>query len=74
MQPGAVPAMELEMKRLIAEWIWRAAIIVALGWIGLELHQLRQDMMAPIDEQGAETIGPDPLDEQAEEQVASTST
>ncbi|MBW8829024.1 MAG: hypothetical protein JF606_06260 [Burkholderiales bacterium] len=38
------------MKRLIAEWLWRAAVICALVWIALELHYVHEDMMQPVDE------------------------
>lgn len=39
------------MKRLIAEWLWRAAVIGVLCWIGLELHQLRQDVQPQPEDQ-----------------------
>ena len=38
------------MKRIIGEWIWRVAMICALGWVGLELHGLREDLMQPADD------------------------
>lgn len=38
------------MKRLIAEWLWRAAVICALVWIALELHNVHEDMMQPVEE------------------------
>ena len=38
------------MKRLLAEWLLRAAIVCALGWIGWELHELRMDLQQPEDE------------------------
>jgi len=38
------------VKRLIAEWLWRAAIVCALGWIGWELHEMRVDLQQPDDE------------------------
>ena len=38
------------MKRLLAEWLWRAAIVCALGWIGWELHELRMDLQQPDEE------------------------
>ena len=38
------------MKRLIAEWLWRAAIVCALGWIGWGMHQIRVQMQQPDDE------------------------
>jgi len=39
------------MNRLIAEWIWRAALIGMLAWIGWELHDIREELMQPADEQ-----------------------
>jgi len=38
------------VKRLIAEWLWRTAIVCALGWIGWEMHQIRVQMQQPDDE------------------------
>jgi hypothetical protein len=38
------------MKRLIAEWLWRAALVCALGWIGWEMHQIRVQIQQPDDE------------------------
>jgi len=38
------------VKRLIAEWLWRTAIVCALGWIGWEMHQIRVQMEQPDDE------------------------
>ncbi len=38
------------MKRLIAEWLWRAAIVCTLGWIGWEMHQIRVQLQQPDDE------------------------
>jgi len=38
------------MKRIIGEWIWRLAMVCALGWIGLELHGLREDLAQPADD------------------------
>jgi hypothetical protein len=42
------------MKRAIAEWLWRLAILAALCWIGWELDQIHEDMFEPADEQQAE--------------------
>jgi len=47
------------MTRLIAEWFWRAAMVCALGWIGWELHGIREDMMQPVDDDPAVTAGAD---------------
>jgi len=47
------------MKRLIADWLWRIALLSALCWIGWELHGFREDMMEPIDEQTTASTEPD---------------
>jgi len=39
------------MKTRIAEWFWRLLVLVALGWIGLQLQRLHEDIVAPIDDQ-----------------------
>lgn len=50
------------MKRQIAEWLWRAAIVCALAWIGWELHQVRLELQQPQDDQvTAEAAAPDEL-------------
>ncbi|HJV59669.1 MAG TPA: hypothetical protein VJ743_01930 [Albitalea sp.] len=51
------------MKRLIAEWLWRAAVLSALAWIGLELHRVHDDMMQPIDEQPTVTADADEINQ-----------
>ena len=38
------------MKSSIAEWVWRAAVVCAMVWIGWELHRFHDDMMQPIDD------------------------
>jgi hypothetical protein len=38
------------MKRIIGEWVWRVALVCALGWVGLELHGLREDLSQPADD------------------------
>jgi len=47
------------MKRLIADWLWRIALLGALCWIGWELHGFREDMMQPADEQATASTEPD---------------
>ena len=48
------------MNRQIAEWLWRAALIALLVWIGAELHLLRVDVQpGPVD---ATTTAGDPAD------------
>jgi hypothetical protein len=39
------------MKRLVAEWLWRAAVLCALCLIAWELHLLRLDVTPSVDEQ-----------------------
>ena len=51
------------VKRLIAEWLWRAALICALGWIGWELHEMRLEMQRPAEDQITAEAEPDPLQE-----------
>ena len=56
------------MKRLIAEWLWRAAIVGALAWIGWELHQLRLDLQPPADDEvTAEAAAPDELQDRIDD-------
>jgi len=33
--------------RTMADWIWRAALLGALVWVGAELHGLRLNLEAP---------------------------
>ena len=51
--------------RMIAEWLWRGALLAALAWIGLELNGLHLDLQEPADQTFA-NAGPDaemdPLD------------
>jgi hypothetical protein len=47
------------MNRLIADWLWRMALLGALCWIGWELHGLREDMMQPVDDQATTATAPD---------------
>jgi len=47
------------MKHLIADWLWRAALIGALAWIGWELHLLHEDMNAPADDAVTAAAAPD---------------
>ena len=42
------------MIRTIAEWIWRLAILLALCWIGFELHEIHADMAEQGDDEPAE--------------------
>lgn len=47
------------MKQLIADWLWRTALLAALGWIGWELHGFREDMTQPVDDQSTAAVAPD---------------
>jgi hypothetical protein len=44
---------------LIADWLWRAALLGALCWIGWQLHEFREDMNEPVDEQTTVSTEPD---------------
>jgi hypothetical protein len=41
---------KIQMKTQIAEWFWRLLVLIALGWIGLQLQRLHEDIMTPVDE------------------------
>ena len=47
------------MNRLIADWLWRMALLGALCWIGWELHGVREDMVQPVDDQATTAAAPD---------------
>jgi hypothetical protein len=47
------------MKSLICDWLWRAALLGALAWIGWELHLLHEDMRQPADDQTTTAAAPD---------------
>jgi len=49
------------MKRLVADWIWRLAMLGALCWIGWELNRFHDDMMQPVDDQTVVASEPDLL-------------
>jgi len=51
------------MKRTIAEWLWRAALICALAWIAWELHEIRLEMQRPVEDQATAEAESDPLQE-----------
>jgi hypothetical protein len=53
-------ATGIDVKRLIVEWLWRAAIVCALGWIGWEMHQIRVLIEQPDDE-ATSAAAPDDL-------------
>ncbi|MDE2082500.1 MAG: hypothetical protein KGI90_14210 [Burkholderiales bacterium] len=47
------------MKRLIAEWLWRLAVLAALAWIGASLHQIHEDLLQPADDGQSVATAPD---------------
>jgi hypothetical protein len=44
---------------MIADWLWRLALLAALCWIGWEVHGLREDMLEPVDAQTTASTEPD---------------
>jgi uncharacterized protein YpmS len=52
----------IAMKTRIAEWFWRLLVLVALGWIGLQLQRLHEDIVAPIDDQSTVAAADDSQD------------
>jgi hypothetical protein len=49
------------MKRLIAEWLWRVAVLCILAVIAWELLGLRMDIAQPADDQQTVAAAPDDL-------------
>jgi len=49
------------MKQLIADWLWRMALLATLGWIAWELHGIHGDMLQPVDDQSTTAAAPDDL-------------
>jgi hypothetical protein len=49
------------MKRLIADWVWRLALLGALCWIGWELQRFHDDMMEPADAPITASAEPDAM-------------
>lgn len=47
--------------RTILEWAWRAAVVVLLAWIGVELHLLRGDVQPAPEDQTTASADSDPL-------------
>ena len=39
------------MNRSILEWVWRVALLCALGLIAWELHALHEDLNLPVEDQ-----------------------
>jgi len=61
------------MNRQIADWLWRVAIISALGWIGWELHQIRMELLQPVDE-ATTAASPDGLQDSLDDLSAQVAT
>jgi len=55
------------MKRLIAEWSWRATLLAVIVWIGWELHQLRAELNEPVADEPAMTADAGDLRESLDE-------
>lgn len=55
------------MKRLIAEWSWRATLLVVIVWIGWELHQLRAELNEPVADEPSMTADAGDLRESLDE-------
>ena len=44
------------MNRSMTDWAWRAAMLLLLGWVGTELHGLREELsLSPDTEQETAT-------------------
>ena len=55
------------MTRWIADWLWRMAVLVALGWIGWELHVLHEDVKQPPEDQATVATAPDETQDSLDE-------
>ena len=47
------------MNRFVADWLWRMAVLCALGVIGWELQRLHADITQPVDDQTTVASAPD---------------
>ena len=56
------PQKENQVKRSIAEWLWRAALLAGLGWIGWELMLLHEDLRQPVDDETSIAAADETLD------------
>lgn len=50
------------MKQRMVEWLWRLAVLGALGWIGWQLQRLHEDIIQPVDDQTTVTAADDTQD------------
>lgn len=55
------------MKTQIAEWLWRLALLAALGWIGRELQLIHQDLGQPAGDQAMTAAVPDDVQNSLDE-------
>jgi len=55
------------MRAGLFDWVWRAAVLTALVWIGLQLQLIHADLNLPADAQGAVAASGDAPDDQLEE-------
>jgi hypothetical protein len=55
------------MNRSILDWLWRAAVLAALAWIGASLHQIHEDMLQPADDSQDVASAPDDSQDGADE-------
>jgi len=46
----------------MVEWLWRLAVLGALGWIGWQLQRLHEDIIQPVDDQATVTAADDTQD------------
>ncbi len=47
------------MKRSFLDGLWRVAVLAALVWIGISLHQIHEDMLQPADDSQDVASAPD---------------
>ena len=55
------------MKMMFAEWLWRVAVVCAIGWAGWELHQIRLELQLPADDQTTAEAAPDELQDSVDD-------
>lgn len=51
-------------KAGLVEWLWRIAVLCALGWIGMLLQQLHEDLLQPVDGTSSTAAATEPDDTQ----------
>lgn len=56
------------MRRLLADWLWRAAVIGVLGVIAWELQRIHEDIVTqPVDDQATLADAPDDVQDSLDE-------